>query len=535
MTAEFEYYYLGNDFVLRIGEEVMSRAVRVKVAVKDKIERVFNNSVSNLLSAAPASPSVELEAQPVQVETGLSSLIDISDENLHTLNDKLNAMQNQDNVTYVVKRAVLFTKGLVTKIENVTSKWFEGMPIVEKKVEVSENIPNVEIANQLSGEVIPGTWFNANENTLNHKMEVEPQGELNVPLVQANEEPKFEMPAFAPNFGENMLGEKEEIAIKGGENMPVEGMNEQQMDVQEQTFDFVPEPSLVGEVEAQEYVPEPSLIQNDEVSEKVELPSEEAKEEVAPIEMELPATLELPQVELEETTIEPEKAELPSEEEPQEKLSIEDKIAELLRRKREMHEEEPEMEVTKFEEAEANEEQDKSMRFEKPELTQAAIMARLQRINNSMKEKDATIRSLTAKNESAKEEVAEAKEKINGYEAVVNDLTMKNNSLTQENERLSAKIEDAKSASQSRISKLEEQVDELTAAKAKESEASKKAISDLKAKQESEIAKLKAKHAKELEKVTAASDRKVLAIYQTLEEALPELLDEYDSGPKLAA
>lgn len=544
MTAELEYSYLGTEFVLRASEEIMSRAVRVKVAVKDKIKRIFDNNVSVLSKVEPVVEPTVTTNEAVQVETGVGALLDISEENLLALNEKLNKMQEQEKVPYVVKRAVLFTSGLVGKIEGVTGKWFEGMPVFEKKIDVQPELPSVEISNHLGGEVVPGTWDDVPEKSEEPTAVENPTVNIEMPTTDITVEsvadavqeepvvPEIEIPSFMPNDELTQSVETE-------------------MEVQNET-EFVPEPLPVVET-TEEYVPEPTEISETEVQNEVasELPSVEVEIPVADAVQEEPVVPNMeiqneeiskpeietePEMESEEASVDVESEE-PVEEkgEDKDKMSIEDKIAELLNRKREMHQEDGEIEVTKVEEAEVDEEADKQMVSDKPELTQAGVMARLQRINNTMKEKDATIRTLTAKNETAKEEVAQAKEKISGYEAVVNDLTMKNNSLSKENERLTAKVEEAETASQNTISRLETQVSELTEAKAQEVESSKRMIADLKAKHEEEMARLREKHAKELAAINETKERQIQAIYQTISEALGEPVEEYDSSPKMVA
>lgn len=514
MTAELEYSYIGAEFVLRVNEEIMSRAVRVKTSVKDKIERIFYKNIVSLND----------EVKPVETN-GLNTLIDISDENLHALNEKIVAMQTQDRVPFTVKRVVLFTNALVTKIENVSNNWF-GEPVVVNRKQEQPELPSVEIANFLGGEIVPGTWDDMPEK---EDVVSGPVGSIVVepvvPVIEqtpvvsetevTSEEPKVgeEVPAqivpdFVPNFDE-LSDDSEEVYSMGG------------IDDKE---DFVPEPKTVDAVAVEEYVPEPMPI-----SEDIEQPvAETVSDEVEVTNEVLPAEEDVPSEDtVAESTLEEQSEEVP--------MSIEDKINQLLARKRETHREE-EADVTKVSEAEADEAEDIKMRKEKPELTQAGIMARLQRLNNAMKEKDATIRSLSAKNDAAKEEVAQAREKITGYEAVVNDLTMKNSSLTKENERLAAKVEDAETESQSTIARLEAQVEELTVAKAKESEKADRKITILRDRHVVEIAKLKEKQAKELAAVNETKEKQIQAIYATITEALGETVDEaYEEGPKLAA
>ena len=528
MTSAVEYSYIGNGFSLSVDESLINRAVRVKSMVKDKLKRVFEGNVS--LDKTP-QVNTTVETEPVQSE----ALIDLGGENLNDLNEKMNALILQENVPCVVSRAVLFTKPLVSKIGRVTSKWFKGMPVSERTV-VSEEIPSVEMSGEIAG-VVPGTWDDMPEITQENLVSVieptveeptnagmtmpesniseetpdyEPQVEVSAPVVE-NEMPttevssEFEIPSFMPNMDELIPGNNDSV-------------NENEVEVPH--VEFVPEPKPVDAVEEREFVTAPATIGNEEP----EIPAVEVAE---------PTVIPTIEVEQEDSHEEVSNDYTEGVPEAERKMTIEEKIAQLIERKNRVHiEEEPE--VTTVSEQAPDEETDKKLET-KPELTQAGVIARLQRLNNTMKDKDATIRNLTAKNEATREELAQAREKISGYEAVVNDLTVKNNSLTKENERLSQKVEEAETASQSTIAKLESQVDELTESQVEEAENSRRLIAELKERHAKEIAELKEKHATELKSVSDTKERQIQAIYATISEALGETNVEEDYGRSMAA
>ena len=516
MTSAVEYSYIGNGFSLRINESLINRAVRVKSGVKDKLKRIFerNASLENAEIAQANEPAQVVSAE--QEDT----LIDLSEEKMSDLNEKLNKLQLQSSVPFVVSRAVLFTKPLVAKIKGVTKKWFNDMPVIEEKI-VSTGIP---VAEENVVGVIPGTWDDVPEMNQNNLVSVgeqaveeptndgmtisvseetpvyEPQVEVSEPTVE-NETPaveassELEIPSFMPNMDE-LVPNSESVS----------------------ETEFIPEPKSVDE---ESYVSEPTAIE----SEEPETPSIEVEEPtvIPTTEVESVVPMAEPQVEQEES----------HEEVSEYKMTIEEKIAQLIERKNKVHTEEV-PEITAVSEQAPDEDADKKLET-KPELTQAGILAKLQRLNNTMKDKDATIRNLTTKVESSREEIAQAKEKISGYEAVVNDLTVKNNSLSKENERLTQKVSEAETESQSTIARLEAQVGELTKSKTEEAEASKKAISDLKEKHAKEIADLKEKHASELKAVTDTKERQIQAIYATITDALGENPAEEDYGRSIAA
>ena len=163
---------------------------------------------------------------------------------------------------------------------------------------------------------------------------------------------------------------------------------------------------------------------------------------------------------------------------------------------------------------------------EKPEITQSAVMAKLQRVNNTMKEKDAEIRSLKEKNESLAKDNKEIKDKMNSYDTVVNDLTAKNSVLTSENEKLTAKNESLEKNYTGRIEELEDQVAELTKSKKEDSEASRNAFVELKEQYNREIESLKKSQAEEIKRINDASEKRIQAIYSTISEALGDSYDD---------
>lgn len=574
MTAELEYSYLNADFMLRVNEEVMSRAVRVKVSAKDKIKRIFDKNVVSQTNNEMTAHSVE--------ETGMNALIDTSEEKLAELNNIINGMQQQQNIPYTVKRAVLFTSALSQKIRKVTDKMFGEMPKVEKQ---NVDLPSVEISNHLGGEVLSSTWFNAPSDVVGNTLNLEPTLEAvpsiepvsaessvesqtsveldnALPVVQENEvslesdvpsneivpsidipfvnsdenvENKFdavpvsneEMPSFMTNFGESFVSEPQNLVAPQNEVSSVE-LPKIENEVNPYEFSF--EPTQINL--ERDFVPEPNEISTVEEKESSEIESS------GEVPFEMPFVGEVAVSSVEESSVpmdnvvnnEPEVVV----EKP--KMSIEDKIAELLSRKNANLESNNDVKLTSVSEEQPNENLDRNIRSDKPEMTQARLIARVQRVNNSMKEKDATIKSLTLKYESAKKEASDFKGKMSGYEAVVSDLTIRNNLLVQENERLSAKVKDSEIESQTTIESLENQVAELNDLRSKENETSKKTIADLTEKYEAEIAALKSKHSKEISSLNESHERQIQTIYSTIAETLSDSYDsDYDSGYSLAA
>lgn len=583
MTSTVEITYLYNGFSLRINENIMNRAVRVKTAVKDKIKRVFEKNevaVNNDVTA----PVIEKE-----------SLIDLSHENLLNLNDILNRLEEQTGITHNANRAVLFTGPLVAKINKVTKKWFDGMPRVEKKIEipVSTEMPSVNMSNHLGGEVVPGNWNYVPEKEVEETpvsleptleavpnipvmdniplAEVTPVAEpevsvpvesvsavepvvpaiepqVNVPTVETQEQlvvntvPQVEIPTVSentdiyrfPSFEFNM----ESIAPKVQNTAVVSEENTS-------SFDFVPEPKSVDEVSKEEYVSEPvSLGEKTPAVENnvftFEMPSfdysfpsidnEEVKQDTISDKIEepivaAPVSNNISEVEEKigdllnrEFTPNPANNFVP---EHIDNRPAEDKIDELLGRNKVVENTTVE---TAIEPIVTNVPEQKE---EKPAITQGQIIARLRRVNNEMAEKDATIKSLTAKNDTLREEVSANKDKVAEYEVKVTDLTAKNTDLISQNERLTTKLEEVETNSRATISKLEAKVTELTQAKSDELESLRRQLEELKIRHTDEISSMREKHSAELKSVTESKDKQIQAIYSTISEALGETGEDY--------
>lgn len=572
MTSALEYSYINDEFLLKISQELMTRAVRVKSAVREKIERIYNNSVVNT-AVSVDEESKEVAPTPEVVE----SLFDFEEETLKALNDKLNALQIQGKVVSNTNRAVLFTKALVSKIEGVTARWFSVMPEVEDKSVASE-LHSIEVTNQLGGEVVPGTWDDVPENELTAAKEVELppvveptletvptvdiEGQVKESESSTNElnaigvanqfdsdvntkeevelppaiEPTLEaVPAVEPSVNETPV--VPEVVSSNEPEVPnfMPSIDElvPKVDSEEtgeyvpQPLDFVPEPKVVLE-EKSDFVPEPVLVGNES---EIGISSDsEATNNLPSFEESTP---KIGKVNTLENSTDSSDV---SDKDETKSMTIEDKIANLIQRRNANYANKTDStEVTTVSEETPSEEEDKSIRTDMPELTQAHVLARLRRINNTMSEKDSTIKGLTAKNEALKEEVVAGKEKIKGYEAVVSDLTARNSDLASQNERLSSRVAEVESASNATIAKLEAKIAELTQSRTDENESSKKALTELKEKYASEMAEIKEKHAIELRQVSESKEKQIQAIYATISEALGEPVSGDDYGYTKAA
>ena len=314
-------------------------------------------------------------------------------------------------------------------------------------------------------------------------------------------------------------------------NVPNVEVPEFTPETEEAKTDYVPEPVSLNETEVPsvevpgftakteeakpDYVSEPASLNETNVP-NVEVPgftaeTEEAKPDYVPE----PASLnepEVPSVEVPDVT--PKAEETKTDLKP---VSIEDRIAKLLSKR----------DAERVEASDRdNSSTEKSATSSNIEPSQSLILARLRRLNNTMKDKDAEIASLRKKLDEANDSVSTSRDKINGYEAVFRDLTVRYNSLSQENEKLLARVSEAESSSKSTIEKLQLQLSEIQELKAKQEEEHKKAIADLNEKHSREIEELNNKYNAKISEITAASERKVRAIYETISDALGEPVEE---------
>ena len=522
MTGAVEFTYLYNGFSVSILESAMTRAVRVKTAVKDEIKRVFSNNEVNVNNVVVENPVKE-------------SLIDLSNEKLLDLNNILNVLQTQQNVPSNANRAVLFTQPLAAKIFRVTGKWFNGMPQVEKQVEVpSTDIPSVDMINHLGGEVVPGNWNQVEEKEvsplpLEPTLEAVPNIEIDAPVEETSQ--SIEIPTSLGNTDvyrfdfnmENVLPSLAPIA-------PVETKEENP------SFDFVPEPKQIEgmsqevSLDQTESVPSfenngldlniPSFepVVNNEVP---NVSTMDAPSEVVPNMVTEEKTMDEREVKINDLLTKEFKEnpannfvpEFGRVSNPTVEVSVETPVENAAL-------ETPAVSVVP------------EVKEERPEITQGQVLARLRRVSNEMAEKDATIKSLSSKNEALKEEVSTSKDKLAEYEVKVSDLSAKNSDLSSQNERLSARLEEVETTSKSTITRLETKVDELTKSKTEELESLRKQLEELKEKHSSEISSMREKHAMELKAVNDSKEKQIQAIYATITDALGDtsISDDYSKG-----
>ena len=441
MTMELDYAYIPVDVALQIKEDVMVRAVRVKSAVKEKLSRLY----------VVEENTNEVEASVVN--KGVSELVDETKEGLTELNNKLNALEVQGKVPVVEKRAVLFTKALVDRIQKVNAKWFS-------KIEPVASIP---VSEPTLGEVpISADWQNMSEPTLEPVIMPTMENEVSLPV---NEEvPSVELPTVDTTI----------------ENHEVEGSSMSE------------EAQLVNEQEIETPISEGNTISNTIESGALEVKGEEVSNDS---EFKLPS--------FENTT-----SEQPSTSE----ISIAQLSGEAVSQDFVPEPKEISLEV----EAPVEEKEEHVV----SPLSKAEIFGKIQRINNTLKEKNSENETLREKLRIANESNSELKDKVNGFNDVVKDLNSQVSSLTQSNEQLKERNTELETKYGDKVSKLEAELEALKAQRLEDAANNRQVLDDLRARHADEIASINRENARKIQEVNDTKDRQINAIYQMLSEAL---------------
>lgn len=433
MTMELDYAYIPVDVALQIKEDVMVRAVRVKSAVKEKLSRLY----------VVKENTKEVDASVVN--KGVSELVDETKEGLTELNNKLNALEVQGKVPVVEKRAVLFTKALIDRIQKVNTKWFSRI----------EPVASIPVSEPTLGEVpISADWQNMSEPTLEPVIMPTMENEVSLPVneeVPSVELPTVESPTSMGEEAQVVTGQEIETPVSEGntisnaiENEAPEVKSEEvsndsefKLPSFENTTSEQPSTSeisiaqLSGEAVSQDFVPEPK-----EISMEVEAPVEEKEEHaVSP-------------------------------------------------------------------------------------LSKAEIFGKIQRINNTLKEKNSENETLREKLRIANESNSELKDKVNGFNDVVKDLNSQVSSLTQSNEQLKERNTELETKYGDKVSKLEAELEALKAQRLEDAANNRQVLDDLRTRHADEIATINRENARKIQEVNDTKDRQINAIYQTLSEAL---------------
>ena len=153
-------------------------------------------------------------------------------------------------------------------------------------------------------------------------------------------------------------------------------------------------------------------------------------------------------------------------------------------------------------------------------LSKAEIFGKIQRINNTLKEKNSENETLREKLRIANESNSELKDKVNGFNDVVKDLNSQVSSLTQSNEQLKERNTELETKYGDKVSKLEAELEALKAQRLEDAANNRQVLDDLRARHADEIASINRENARKIQEVNDTKDRQINAIYQMLSEAL---------------
>ena len=217
IAANYSYKVISFDFE-KVMDKLMTRAVRVKTTVKDKIEKNFTISgvgkqIDEVKENLESKASEVIQSSEVEVTNGVYDYK--NEETVHALATKLDRLETQKKVLATVKRVVLYTKELANKNARIMNKWFTKPSVVESVVPSIEPIsetPQVEPASM--EQIVPDTWdkFPTVEVAEPESISKE-EPTIDTPIVTNVEEPR-EIPSF--DFPTNWMPEikKEEPEIE---------------------------------------------------------------------------------------------------------------------------------------------------------------------------------------------------------------------------------------------------------------------------------------------------------------------------------
>lgn len=215
MDAVLDYSYdsLTHEFN-SAKDNLSNRAVRVKMAVKEKIRSNFTvPGIETQISEAKEEKTVLESTLPNALEDDILSYK--TEENIAKLETKIQTLEAQKTVVANANRAVLYTKSLIEKNEKVFNTWFKGKTVEEATV-VPDTwdlpVSAVETVSEETKEVeepVVNTQPVAEEEPKTETVE-EPVMEKEIPV----EPPKFDfsMPTWN-NEEENIVSPPEPVDI----------------------------------------------------------------------------------------------------------------------------------------------------------------------------------------------------------------------------------------------------------------------------------------------------------------------------------
>lgn len=246
-----------------VKEKISNRAVRVKMAVMEKISKSFAIPKTEISEKEEVKPSLEATLPNVPEDDILGYK---TEESIAKLSSKIQTLESQKSVTSNTNRAVLYTKSLIEKNKSVFSKWFK---------------PAIQMETSEEPTVVPDTWdlpLTAVE-TVSEEPKVEepvvntepvadeniPQVEVQEPVVESEipvEPPKFDfsMPTSWESEEEKVVAPPEPVVIPSAEvDLPLENSFNMESESEDKDlesaldkplFDFEPKVEESNELES---------------------------------------------------------------------------------------------------------------------------------------------------------------------------------------------------------------------------------------------------------------------------------------------
>ena len=461
---DYSYINLNAMSFEKVTTAAMNNAVRVRLAVKEKLGKILSS-----INSAVESNQVVVEQPKNEQNNDVAE----SEETIRLLNDKINELLIQGKVETHARNVVLYTMALKDKtIRNFHRKFNIVSPVKEEPVQNA------------------GVVKEDDNSSLNFDL-----SSLNQEINQSTNVPSFE----------TTLNETQQVIESSGMEIP--DTWDKLPDAMISTFTGIEEPKELPKTEP--------VVESTNAGISSELDSNNN---------EIPNFYsdELPKTEpVAESTnagisseLDSDNNEIPnfySEELPKiEPVSIAEEMNRPIATTPRI-----EVPISVNQEKTVNEEPQEGMDF-----SSSSVIAKVQKASNQLKETRVENESLKQKLEDMSEKYRISKEQKDGYEEVIKDLTIKLNNAMHEKELIQQKNGELEANYKGSIMALENTIKQLKQARSIDAEKFRKESADLKAKQEKEIERLNSEYADKIREIESLHNKKLNAVYATISEVL---------------
>ena len=461
---DYSYINLNAMSFEKVTTAAMNNAVRVRLAVKEKLGKILSS-----INSAVESNQVVVEQPKNEQNNDVAE----SEETIRLLNDKINELLIQGKVETHARNVVLYTMALKDKtIRNFHRKFNIVSPVKEEPVQ------NTSVVKE------------DDNSSLNFDL-----SSLNQEINQSTNVPSFE----------TTLNETQQVIESSGMEIP--DTWDKLPDAMISTFTGIEEPKELPKTEPVAESTNAGISSelnsnNNEISNfySEELPKTEPVVEStnAGISSELDSNNnEIPNFYSEE---------LPKTEPVSIAEEMNGPIATTPR---------IEVPISVNQEKTVNEEPQEGMDF-----SSSSVIAKVQKASNQLKETRVENESLKQKLEDMSEKYRISKEQKDGYEEVIKDLTIKLNNAMHEKELIQQRNGELEANYKGSIMALENTIKQLKQARSIDTEKFRKESAELKAKQEKEIERLNSEYADKIKEIESLHNKKLNAVYATISEVL---------------